>query len=135
MVSGTDTKPTLTRQKRCPLLRSSALTRPSGRVLAAYTVSPETSTPPATIPMSRLDHLTAPLSTSTAYTFRSTPPPYRVPWSRVSSPVKRRPARLDQTWAGALAEPVDGGGVFGGGGAWKHAALTLPRRRTRLNAP
>ena len=106
-----------------------------GYVLAAYTVSPETRTPPATIPVSRLDHLTAPLSRSTAYTFRSTPAPYRVPWSSVSSPVNRRPARLAQTWAGALAEPEEVGAVTGGGGACKHAALTLPRRRTRLNAP
>jgi hypothetical protein len=49
--------------------------------------------------------------------------------------VKRRPARLDQTWAGALADVVAVGAVTGGGGAWVHAALTLPRRRTRLNAP
>ena len=59
---------------------------PSGRVLAAYTVSPETRTPPATMPRSRLDHLTSPLSRSTAYTFRSTPAPYRVSWSSVELP-------------------------------------------------
>src|SRR3954454_19965852 len=128
MASGVDTRPTLTRQMRWPVLRSSALTRPSGRVLAAYTVSPETRTPPATIPVSRLDHLTAPLSRSTAYTFRSTPAPYRVPWSRVISPVKRRPARLDQTWAGALADRVRSGAERGGAGPARQPPWRSPGR-------
>ena len=73
--SGAPTVPVVVRHRRRPVCASSAYTWPSGRALAAYTVSPTTSTPPPMMPPSRDDHCTCPLARSTAYTFRSTPPP------------------------------------------------------------
>jgi hypothetical protein len=63
------------RQICLPVSRRSALTRPSGRALAAKIVSPASKTPPTSMPGMRDDHWTSPLATLIAYTLRSTLPP------------------------------------------------------------
>ena len=122
------------RQICFPLRRRSAWMRPSGRELAANTVSPFTRTPPTIMPGSRADQSTSPLARSIAYTLRSMLPPYRVLSSISTGRVKRRPARAVHTGAGASPARLAATGT-GGGRKLTQPALTPPRRSARLNAP
>jgi hypothetical protein len=122
------------RQICLPLLRRSAWIRPSGRELAANTVSPVTRTPPTIMPGSRADQSTSPLARSIAYTLRSMLPPYSVLSWICTGRVKRRPARAVHIGSGASPARLAATGA-GGGRKLTQPALTPPRSRARLNAP